>query len=120
MLHTSLQTVFFKHGTIKQTLEEFFCDLSTLFDSVNHKVLFQKLKFYGIQVKLLGWFESYFSDRKQRVVWNCHYTQNCFLIWEIVKHWVPQGSVLGPLLSIIYIIDFPLNIRPISDAAYNG
>ena len=87
---------------------------------MNHKVLFQKLKFYGIQVKLLGWFESYLNGRKQRVVLNSHYTQNYFLSWEIVKHWVPQGSVLGPLLPIIYVIDFPLNIRPISDVAHNG
>jgi hypothetical protein len=120
MLHTSLQTVFFKHGTIKQTFEEFFCDLSKAFDSVNHKVFFQKLKFYGIQVKLLGWFESHLSGRKQRVVFNSHYTRNYFLSWEIVMCWILQGSVLGPLLSIIYVIDFPLNIRPISDAAHSG
>ena len=62
-----------------------FCDLSTAFYSVNHKVLFQNSKFYGIQVKLLGWFESYLSGRKQRIVWNSHYTQNCFLSWDIVS-----------------------------------
>ena len=70
MLSTSLQVVFFKHGTINGTLEEFFCDLSKTFYTVHHKVLLQNLKFYSTQGKLVGWFELYWCGRKQRVVLN--------------------------------------------------
>ena len=75
-----------------------FCDISKAFDKVWHRGLLKKLKAYGISGNLLHWFENYLSDRNQKVV-----LQNCLLEVGNIKGGVPQGSVLGPLLFILYI-----------------
>jgi hypothetical protein len=83
---------------------------------VNHKILFQKLKYYGIQDKILDWFTSYLASRKQRVELKSTSAQNYISKWETVKHGVPQGSLLGPLLFNTYINDFPLGVNTKLDA----
>ena len=76
-------------------------DLSAAFDTINHHILLQKLhKTYGISATALDWFRSYLSDRKFKVVVNKSSSSECFL--EIG---VPQGSILGPLLFILYTKD---------------
>ena len=76
---------------------------SKAFDSINHNILLNKLKAYGIRGIALEWFTSYLNDKYQYIQLNGKH-----LTLKSIKSEIPQGSILGPFLFIIYVNDLPL------------
>ena len=83
-----------------ETTVGIFLDLSKAFDTINHNILLYRLEYYGFRGVTLDWFKSYLSNQKQFVRYQMHDSNH-----KIINCGVPQGSILGPLLFILYIND---------------
>ncbi len=92
-----------------------FMDLSKAFDTLNHDILIYKLKSYGLSEAALKLMQSYLTNRKQYVeINNTQSTKNYITVG------VPQGSILGPLLFIIYINDIIQDLTRSNKIAIQG
>ena len=80
----------------------FFLDLRKAFDTLDHQILLNKLESYGIRGNCNRWFQTYLFERTQRVLVNGQFSD-----WKKITCGVPQGSILGPLLFLIYVNDLP-------------
>ena len=106
--HSTIHALISLTESIKNSIDEgkfgcgIFLDLQKAFDTVNHRILLDKLEHYGIRGNVFNWFKSYLTERQQYVVVNGHMSDPLPITCD-----VPQGSVLGPLHFLVCMNDLP-------------
>jgi hypothetical protein len=88
-------------------------DLRKAFDMLNINILLNKLQLYGCSKNTVNWFSSYLNGRSKKICVNNNYSEA-----ELIMNGVPQGSILGPLMFILYINDLPCHIKDCDTEMY--
>ena len=111
-IHTLLNK-FYESIEKDQFLISIFIDFSRAFDTISHYILMKKLYFYGFRGKALEWIQNYLTNRRQFVDYNKSHSQ----LGNITAG-VHQGSILGPLLFLLYVSDIHNISKQISCIQY--
>ena len=90
-----------------------FADFAKVFDSIDHVKLVNKLKTFSLDLNVVLWTRDYLMDRTQRVMVNRRFSN-----WDVIKYGVPQGSIFGPLLFIMFTNDMVDCVRNSSVLLY--
>ena len=88
-------------------------DLQKAFDTLDHGVLLEKMKYFGFQTSVIKWFESYRWNRKFLVC-----IDNVFSKARTLKYHIPRGSILGLLLFLLYVNDLPQSLLDVGSYLY--
>ena len=94
-------------------------DLSKAFDTIDHKIMIQKLELFGVQGVCLNWFRTYLENRQMRV--KCRVTSShseTLSDYHTVNYGTPQGSCLGPLIFLIFVNDMRLHLTDVDSVQF--
>ena len=94
-------------------------DLSKAFDTIDHKIMIQKLELFGVQGVCLNWFRSYLENRQMRVKCRVTSSQSETLSdYHTVNYGTSQGSCLGPLIFLIFVNDMRLHLTDVDSVQF--